>query len=362
MSKECLIEIEHLRKEYPQAIPLRDVNAKIYRGDVIAVIGPSGTGKSTFLRCLNRLEEASSGKMIVLGSNLRDRTTDIHKIRQKMGMVFQSFCLFDHLTCLENIMAGPMDLKKMPRKQAIEKAKKLLKEVGMEGREEAFPFELSGGQKQRVAIARALAMDPEIILMDEPTSALDPTMVHEVQQIIRQLSYTGMTMIIVTHEMEFAREVSNRVFFMCDGEIYEEGSPEEIFDHPRGEKTIAFMQQYQSFVRSIDPAHFNMKKTMFDIQNFLMRFGIVSGKILKIQMLFEEICVVNLLKKQKEIGEIKLQISVGEEISLHLEYKGPCYDPIGHAEEISLKIIESIADCHHVYLEDKNEIHARIYV
>ena len=203
-----LIRIEHLKKAFPNVTPLTDVNTSIHRGEVITIIGPSGTGKSTLLRCVNRLETPTSGAILVHGENICDKKADLNALRRRMGMVFQQFNLFDHLTIIENIMLAPTLIRKMPRQEAYEKAMGLLKAVGMTEKALSYPDELSGGQKQRAAIARTLAMEPEIVLFDEPTSALDPTMVGEVLTVIRQLAARGLTMMIVTHEMKFARDVS----------------------------------------------------------------------------------------------------------------------------------------------------------
>ena len=219
-----LIEVEHLRKEYPNATPLKDVNAHVDRGEVISVIGPSGTGKSTFLRCLNRLETPTSGRILVDGVDMCDPATDLDAMRRRMGMVFQGFNLFEHLLVAENIMLGPVRLLGMGRQEAYGRALELLAQVGLKDKALSYPRELSGGQKQRVAIARGLAMDPDILLFDEPTSALDPTMVSEVLSVMKGLASRGLTMLVVTHEMRFARDVSNRVFYMDRGELWEENA------------------------------------------------------------------------------------------------------------------------------------------
>lgn len=228
-----MIQIQHLEKKFGKLTVLKDVNIRIKRGEVISVIGPSGTGKSTLLRCLNLLEWPTSGSIIVDGEELLSANkVDAPKLRRKMGMVFQSFNLFDHLSVLENVCIGPIKLLGMSKVEATRRAMRLLKMVGMAEKARSMPAELSGGQKQRAAIARCLSMNPEIILFDEPTSALDPTMVSEVLSVIRTLAKQGMTMVIVTHEMSFARRVSTRVLYMDQGVIYEEGSPEEILTTP----------------------------------------------------------------------------------------------------------------------------------
>ena len=236
-----MISVSHLRKSFDGVEVLKDVNAEIGRGEVISIIGPSGTGKSTFLRCLNRLETPDGGRILVDGTDDTDPKTDIPAVRRRMGMVFQNFNLFGNLTVIGNIMAAQCDLLGKTPAEARAKAMELLDRVGLSEKADALPDELSGGQKQRIAIARALAMDPEILLFDEPTSALDPTMVGEVLAVIKNLAKTGMTMLIVTHEMSFARDVSTRIFFMDEGVIYEEGSPDEVFNRPRRPRTVEFV-------------------------------------------------------------------------------------------------------------------------
>ena len=229
-----MIKIEHLRKEYSSITPLKDVSTVINNGDVISVIGPSGTGKSTLLRCINQLEKPTSGRIWVDDLEITDPKCDITRVRQKMGMVFQSFNLFGHRTVIENIMMAPMRLLGKSKQEAYDTGMQLLRKVGLAEKALNYPRQLSGGQKQRIAIARTLAMDPDVILLDEPTSALDPTMVGEVQAVIRDLAKTGKTMMIVTHEMNFARAISNRVFYMDEGGIYEDGTPEQILSIPCG--------------------------------------------------------------------------------------------------------------------------------
>lgn len=236
-----MICVQHLRKVYGSNVVLKDVNAEIREGEVVSVIGPSGTGKSTFLRCLNRLEAPDSGRITVAGVEVTSAQTDLAAVRRQMGMVFQSFNLFGNRTVLGNITSAPIDLLGLSSAAANQRAYELLARVGLADKAQAIPDELSGGQKQRVAIARALAMNPRVLLFDEPTSALDPTMVDEVLSVIRQLAKSGMTMVIVTHEMGFAREVSSRVFYMDEGIIYEEGSPEDIFARPQKPRTREFV-------------------------------------------------------------------------------------------------------------------------
>ena len=240
-----LLKIEHLRKSYGDYTPLKDVSLEVEEGEVISVIGPSGTGKSTLLRCINHLVEPTSGTVIFDGETLTDPDCDIARARQKMGMVFQQFNLFANRNIIENIIAAPVKLLKKPREEALKEGMELLGRIGLVDKAYHYPDELSGGQQQRVAIARAIAMHPKIILFDEPTSALDPAMISEVLGMIRALARTGMTMMIVTHEMRFARDVCTRVLYMDEGGIYEDGTPEQIFDHPVRENTRRFIQNYQ---------------------------------------------------------------------------------------------------------------------
>ena len=222
---------------------LKGMDVEIEEGEVVCLIGPSGSGKSTFLRCLNRLEDITGGEVIIDGYNVTDPATDLNKVRQNIGMVFQHFNLFPHLSVMENITLAPVELKKMGKEEAKEKALELLRTVGLEDKAYAYPAQLSGGQKQRVAIARALAMNPDNMLFDEPTSALDPEMVGEVLNVMKDLAKAGMTMVVVTHEIGFAREVSNRVLFMDGGVIVEEGTPDEIFNNPKNPRTIDFLNK-----------------------------------------------------------------------------------------------------------------------
>lgn len=237
-----MIVIENLHKAFGEVEVIKGVNLHIEPQEVVALIGPSGSGKSTLLRCMNYLEEPTAGKVTVAGTPL-DGEANINKVREEVGMVFQRFNLFPHMTALENIMLAPMKVKKVSHDDAAKKAKELLERVGLADKAESFPSQLSGGQQQRVAIARALAMEPKVMLFDEPTSALDPEMVGEVLDVMRSLAKEGMTMVIVTHEMGFAREVADRVLFVDDGQVLEQGSPQELFEHPQQERTKNFLSK-----------------------------------------------------------------------------------------------------------------------
>ncbi len=238
-----MIKVSNLKKSYGDKLVLKEVNTVIQDGSVVVVIGPSGSGKSTFLRCLNRLEEVDSGKIFYDDIELTSKTVDIDKMRQHIGMVFQHFNLFPHKTILENITLAPVSLNLMSKADAEKKGMELLKRMGLEDKASVYPSSLSGGQKQRVAIARALAMEPKVMLFDEATSALDPEMVGEVLNVMKDLAKEGMTMIVVTHEMGFAKEVADRVLFMEEGIIYEDGTPEEIFNNPREKRTQEFLSK-----------------------------------------------------------------------------------------------------------------------
>jgi len=342
-----MIRIEHLRKEYPTAVPLKDVNVEIHKGDVISVIGPSGTGKSTLIRCINLLDKPTSGKIFVDGEEIRAKDSDVARIRRKMGMVFQHFNLFPHMTVIENIMAAPIDLLGKSRQEAYDKGIELLRKVGLADKALNYPDVMSGGQKQRVAIARTLAMEPEIILFDEPTSALDPTMIGEVQAVIRDLAKQGTTMIIVTHEMKFAREVCNRVFYMDQGGVYEDGPPEQIFDNPQKERTRQFIRHLKVLEYPITSKDFDFIGLNTQIEEFGRKHRISQRIIYNIQAYVEEMCVQILLPQIDSPFEMLITIEYSEDkddADVVLRYSGTAFDPTKTDNELSLLLAKKAAD------------------
>lgn len=352
-----MITICGLRKEYPNVTPLRDVNVEINRGDVISVIGPSGTGKSTLLRCINRLETPTAGEIWVDGVDICSKKADLPKLRRKMGMVFQSFYLFGHMSIIENLMCAPMDLLGKSREQAYERGMELLQTVGLASKADNYPDELSGGQKQRVAIARALAMEPEILLFDEPTSALDPTMVGEVLSVIKRLADEGLTMLIVTHEMNFARNVSNRIFYMDEGVIYEEGTPRQIFENPQKEKTRRFIKQLKVLSEVIDKNDFDFPAINSKLEEFGRKQMMSQKQIYKMQLAFEELVMQELIA-ENQIGDIRMEVEYSEKegvVDMIFSYGGDSFDPLSDEKDLTVITLKGIASSiSHKYDGGKN--------
>jgi len=331
-----MISVKNLSKHFGDLIVLKDVNLEINKGEVISIIGPSGTGKSTLLRCMNLLETPTGGEVTIDGVNLLDKQTNVFKLRQKMGMVFQSFNLFSHLMVIENIMLGPVELLKMEAKEAYNGGLKLLNMVGLAEKAYAYPDELSGGQKQRVAIARTLAMKPEIVLFDEPTSALDPTMISEVLAVIRKLAQDGMTMMIVTHEMKFARDVSTRVLYMDEGIIFEEGTPRQIFEHPQKDKTRTFIHRIKTFTFEILSRDFDLYSLNAGIETFGQRQFLSEKQVFNMQLVLEELILNKLLARQGASVDMTVTIGYAEEkgeIELTIDYAGEPYNPFEDADD-----------------------------
>ena len=337
-----MIRVRNLSKHFGDLVVLKDINADIQKGEIISVIGPSGTGKSTFLRCLNLLETPTGGNIFIDDIPLLDKKTNVPKLRQRMGMVFQSFNLYAHLSVLENLTLGPVKLLGKKKAEANKKAMELLKLVGLAEKAHSYPEELSGGQKQRVAIARCMAMEPEILLFDEPTSALDPTMVSEVLAVIRRLAREGMTMIIVTHEMEFARNLSSRVFYMDEGLIYEEGTPQQIFDHPQKEKTRAFINRIRSLSYRFTSPDYDLYALQAGMEIFCEKHMLskkVTGYVLHMA---EEV-----LGLQTDYSEIQLNLSYSEKdgsVELICESAGQPANPLEQGvneDDIGIRLIRA---------------------
>lgn len=337
-----MINVEHLSKNFGSLQVLNDISTEIKKGEVITIIGPSGSGKSTFLRCLNLLETPSSGNIIIDGIPLLDPNTDVSRLRQRMGMVFQSFNLWPHLSVLNNLTLGPVKLLGKSREEAENKAVDLLKLVGLAEKVHSFPDELSGGQKQRVAIARCMAMEPEILLFDEPTSALDPTMVSEVLAVIRRLKREGMTMVIVTHEMEFARNTASRVFYMDKGDIYEEGTPAQIFDNPQREKTRAFINRIRSLHFHVTSKNYDLYAMQGEMEVFCEKHLLSAEVSDYVQNVAEEV-----LWMMPTITSLDLSLSYSEkdrDVILLCENTGDPFNPMEEGvleDDLGLKLIKA---------------------
>jgi len=355
-----MIKIEQLSKHFGNEIVLKNITTEIKKGEVISIIGPSGTGKSTFLRCLNLLEEPSGGKIIIDGTDILSEKKRINQIRQKMGMVFQSFNLFHHLTVLENLTIGPIKLLNKSKSEAEKKALDLLKMVGLADKKYSFTDELSGGQKQRVAIARCLSMDPEIILFDEPTSSLDPTMVSEVLAVMRKLADEGLTMLIVTHEMEFAYDVSNRVFYMDEGIIYEEGSPDEIFNNPQKIKTDLFINRISNFNYAIDSQNYDMYHLNGMINEFSKKHLLTPKTANKLILMIEELLQIYIQQYHQIKAVIKIEFSKkNHSLKIILDYSGEQKNILlteNEETEIGLSILKSYSS-EQTYSFDNNLNH-----
>lgn len=332
-----MIKIKGLKKSFGDLQVLNGIDANIKQGECIAIIGPSGTGKSVFLRSIALLEKPDKGQIFINNVEITDKKTNINKIREKMGMVYQGYHLFSHLNILDNITLAPRKIKKMSKNDAEKKALELLSMVGLVEKAKNSPDQLSGGQQQRVAIARCLAMEPEIMLFDEPTSALDPTMTYEVLSIMKKLTETGMTMLIVTHEMNFAREVSDRIIFMEDGIIYEEGTPEEIFESPKKEKTNTFIRELKVFNYEIKSLNFDMVSMNAKIEVFCQKHNIDSKQKYNAQLILEEIIVEifkNCYKHSEPYLKYTIQYSAkAEEITINMDYVGQLFDPFEFTDE-----------------------------
>jgi len=332
-----MIEFSGLAKRFGRLEVLRDMSAHIWKGECIAVIGASGSGKSVFLRSIAMLEKPDSGSIRINGTDITGKEIDLNRIREKMGMVYQGFHLFSHLNVLDNITLAPRWIKKHKRNVAEKRAIELLSMVGLVDKARNYPHQLSGGQQQRIAIARCLAMEPEIMLLDEPTSALDPVMTNEVFAIIRKLAAMGLTMLIVTHEMAFAREFSDRVFYIDEGVIYEEGTPEAIFDHPQRDKTRAFISRLKTFNYEICSIAFDMVTMNAGIELFCQKYGITPRKIYSIQLVLEEL-IMEVLKRCYADSPPEMEFSIGyaeenNETTICLTYTAGDFNPFTYAAD-----------------------------
>ncbi|MFZ1537703.1 MAG: ATP-binding cassette domain-containing protein [Chromatiaceae bacterium] len=360
-----MIKVGHLSKRYGELTVLKDINVEIDRGEVISIIGPSGTGKSTFLRCLNLLDRPSGGLIEIDGQDILAPKADVPALRRRMGMVFQSFNLFNHLTVLENLTIGPIRLLGKPTAEAAASGMELLRMVGLAEKAQSLPDELSGGQKQRVAIARCLSMEPEIILFDEPTSALDPTMVSEVLGVIRRLAKQGMTMAIVTHEMDFARDVSTRILYMDQGLIYEEGTPAQIFDNPQKERTRDFIGKVRSLTWRVESADYDLYALVGKIDGFCEKHLIHPRTAHAVQLLAEEILGVLLTGPGSHPIDLMLAYSEKHHhLELRFDSRGPPGNPLEITElpdELAITLIRNYAeDIGYERVDDQNRLRIQV--
>ena len=344
-----LIEVKGLTKSFGSLEVLKGVDLSVEQGERVAIIGGSGCGKSVFLRSLALLEKPDAGQIFIDGREITAKGADVDKIRRSMGMVFQKFHLFSEMNVMDNLCLAPVRLLKMPREEAEKKALALLARVGLEDRANSWPTVLSGGQQQRIAICRCLMMEPKVLLFDEPTSALDPTMVGEVLAVIRMLAKRDMSMLIVTHEMNFAREVANRVLFFADGGIYEQGTPEELFDNPQREKTVAFIRKIKYFSFEINAKHFDLMAMQGGIQTFGEKYGLDRNRIYRLQICCEEL-VYDLLAHCYPTGEsadLRLDVSYAEAdrtTQIFLSCGGKEYNPFEQGESgLGVTILKNMA-------------------
>ena len=350
---EIILRIENLRKEYGEVVPLKNISLEVQRGEVISIIGGSGTGKSTFLRMINLLERPTAGKIFFEGEDITAAGCKLESLRQRIGMIFQSFNLFAGMTVIENAIAAPVELKGLSKQEAYERAKKLFENVGLTDKMFSYPDEMSGGQLQRAAIVRALMMEPEILLLDEPTSALDPTMVGEVLAVIRMLAKQNLTMLIVTHEMNFASEVATRVLFFADGEIYEQGTPADIFDAPKRQKTIAFIRRQKYFHYEISSRSFDLMSMQGQIIAFAQKYGLGEKYSRRLQLCCEEIIYAMMSGCYGADDKISMTLNViyveaEKVLELTLTSGGKAYNPFDEkklvGDDLSIKILTGYAN------------------
>ena len=349
-----MINVKNLTKSYGHNVILNGITTTIEKGEIITIIGPSGAGKSTFLRALNMLDPPTSGTIEFEGKNLTGKGVDLNEVRRKMGMVFQSFNLFSHMSVLDNLCVGQTKLLGISRSEAEKVAHELLKAVGLQEKADAYPDELSGGQKQRVAIARCLSMKPDIMLFDEPTSALDPTMVGEVTAVIKRLAQNGMTMAIVTHEMEFAKNVSTRIIYMDEGGIYEEGTPKDIFEAAKREKTRVFIEQTKSFSYNAKAEDFDFIALVNNLANFCQAHALTKSNTNKAQLLTEEL-TMNLIALN-DLIEINLSFPDNQsEFTMVVEYGGANQNVV-ESDDMAADIVKGIAKEILYEFDEKNKL------
>lgn len=344
-----MISIRNVTKSYESGTIIEHINLDIEDGESVVIIGGSGCGKSTLLRCINRLIVPDEGEILIDGENILDPDADLDGIRRKMGMVYQHFNLFSHLSVLENIILAPMVVNKDPREEAIAEAKKLLKRVGLEGKERNMPSSLSGGQKQRVAIARALAMHPKVIFFDEPTSALDPTMVDEVESVIRDLVNEGMTCVIVTHEMRFAKNIASKVIFLAEKGIYEQGSAEEVFDHPKKLLTQRFLYRTRMYERRLMKEQLDLHSLNSELKKFIANYDTNSKQIRLLSYICDELLypVFNNELEPASVADFKLICSENSEHHvIRITFPELKNDPLGefYIDELNYKLLEHYSE------------------
>ena len=367
-----VIEVRGLKKSFGNFEVLRGIDLAVETGERIVIIGGSGCGKSVFLRSLELLEIPNAGQIFVDGEELTAPDVNIDKIRRKLGMVWQKFNLFTHMNVMENLTVAPIKLLGMSKDDAHEKAMNLLAQVGLTSKADAYPEFLSGGQQQRIAICRSLMMNPKVILFDEPTSALDPTMVGEVLAVIRMLAKQDLTMIIVTHEMNFAREVATRILFFADGEIYEQGTPAEIFDAPKRPKTIAFIHKQKYFSYEINERHFDLMKMQGGIQTFAEKYGLTPRRTNRLQLCCEEM-IYDMFANACEGDAVKISLDityaeVDNSVEIAFNCAGKAYDPLGRdfdedidEEDLSATILRGLAKNYsYDYSEGVNRLHFQL--
>lgn len=359
---DTVLSIKGLCKSYGVLSVLNNIDLTVQRGERIALIGPSGTGKSVLLRSIAMLEKPDAGHIFIGGTDITQRGINLNLIRERMGMVYQGFHLFSHMSVLENITFAPIKVHKIKKAEAEEKAAELLSMVGLYDKLHAMPDILSGGQKQRVAIARCLAMEPDILLMDEPTSALDPAMTAEVLAIVRRLAQTGLTLMLVTHEMSFAQEFASRVIYLDEGGIYEQGPPEQIFEAPSLPKTIAFISRLKVFEETVDSTAFDLVGLNARVEVYFQKYGLSRKRLYNLQLLLEELLVL-LFREQYANTQPSIQLSIEyasakKEVRFGVRFDGPAFDPFtGDGEDLGIMLIRGLcAAKEHSYAEEINSL------